>query len=111
MSRPTKVKVGHVLFTIKWVDKDDWKDPETDGTMEMSSGTIEINVGPEESMEIHRQECLMHEILHAVFATTQITHEKWHRLDDVEEHVVRYTSPTLMNVLRDNPKVLEYLLR
>lgn len=47
-------------------------------------------------------ECLLHEILHAVFTVAGIESED-------EERLVNAIAPTLLDTLRRNPKLVDYL--
>jgi hypothetical protein len=66
-------------------------------------GTIELN--PIAPNPIHGADTVLHEILHAVYANAGLS-----PLSD-EEHVCSAISTGLLQVLRDNPKLVAWLTK
>lgn len=54
------------------------------------------------------RETFMHELLHAVFDQNGLAHE-WG--EEVTESATRRTSPVLLALLRDNPKLIAFLMK
>lgn len=113
MNRPSKVVIGPHTYDILWGEAS-WK--------KHSTGNDENDIGQtlvrESKLLIHgwdlslsqAQDTLLHEILHAILRTWG-----WQGLDlgkghDLEEAVVSITTPLLLKVLQDNPKVYEWLV-
>lgn len=112
LKRPKSVKVGPYVYTITFVKEPDWSADEADagGVTRNESHRIDIRLEPgcnEDSL----RGILVHEILHVIFHVGSIgpTIRKISK-SDMEEFVVASTEPVLLAVLRDNPKVLAYLL-
>lgn len=112
--RPESVFVGHVCYSIEWLPNDEWErsgeNPNWAGVskhMEMRI-IIRLVVG---AQEVHFQETLLHEILHAVWATTGLNHAHESFPDEErEEALVSMQSPGLVFVLKHNPQVLKYII-
>lgn len=111
--RPTFVQIGFLPFEIQWIDDADWpkEDNEDGGLMEGSQALIKIRVN-EDTHENNLREVLLHELMHAIFFVTQLTNLNWKEVDanDLEEEVIRITTPMILMVLRYNEEVFEYLV-
>lgn len=57
--------------------------------------------------KIFERETVLHELLHAMFDMTGLSHELGM---DKEENIIRRLSPVLLDFLMSNPHILEYLL-
>lgn len=113
MSRPSKVKVGHLTYTIEWTSEEDWPAEHSgDGGLTFNhSARILVRLGDKDaSPQVHR-EILLHEIMHACWAVSMVCHTNWREVasDDVEETAIRFSSPVLLDVLRSNPTVARFL--
>lgn len=64
--------------------------------------TLTIHVHPETAPSLQR-ETLLHELLHAVIAVSGVKVKN-------EERVIRALSPVLLDTLRRNPELADYLL-
>ncbi len=112
--RPTKVKVGWMEYDILWVSHQMWPAGRQSslGVTFSNRSEILMREGDEESpvySEIQLRETLLHEILHAVYHVTNLTTNPV-QTDNPEEYVVGVLAGPVLAVLRDNPKVLAYLL-
>lgn len=113
---PSTVQVGMVTYQVH-SDPGDWMRVEHENQRKGDYGhcdhtTAMIHINPDCSPDVARL-TLWHEVLHCLCETVMAS-PNWRGLgqskDDREETVVRILeSPTLL-VLRDNPKLLAYLL-
>jgi hypothetical protein len=60
--------------------------------------------------ESHYQEVLLHEVLHAVWDSTMLTHINLNEQSDAEEFVISLQTPPLLFILKQNPGLSKYLL-
>lgn len=99
---PAKVVIGPHHYKVK-VAKPSGLSHEQYGTTEVGTTTITLAPGMSGSQQ---RDTFLHEVLHAVLSLTG-----WdHRLGDKrEEQLVRSLTPALLEVLRDNPKVVKWL--
>lgn len=112
-ARPTSLRVGYIDFTVEWLTDEEWEAqgfPDSDGGQTNGSQARIVVRTPEKQHEVHAKEILLHETLHAVFYASGLTIEGTLRIqDDIEEHVVGRLSPVLLQTLRDNPDLADYL--
>lgn len=109
--RPSLVKVGHLDFKVKYLPDKEWqKDEDLEdsamGLTECTSARIWIRLFDNQNETVTR-EVLLHEILHAIFYVTSLSEIRPNK--DWEETSIRAIAPTLLSVLRHNPKVSIYL--
>lgn len=114
--RPRSVKIGHIDFTINWIDDAEWTtpnghDPSLQGNFQSNEGRINIRV----QKDVHEQtmrETLWHEIMHGCWwfmCLAQLPVAPGLDKEDQEEDVVfRITHATLL-VMQANPDVMAYL--
>jgi Zn-dependent peptidase ImmA (M78 family) len=97
---PSKVRVGPLVYSVVL---DDAKVP-VDHYGICDKDRTEIHLDPDQS-EIRLRLSLVHELLHALSDLGDLRD-----MDSVaeEERVVRM-APVLLQVIRENPKLLEYL--
>jgi hypothetical protein len=103
---PKKVSVGHVRYTVR-IEKGLASIAGASGTCgeDMQLILIDDQLGPDQE-----RETVLHELMHA------IVHATGHRkaLEEVdknfEELLVYSMSVRLIELLRDNPKLVEYLV-
>jgi hypothetical protein len=114
--RPTSVKVGHMDFSITWVDEKEWlqkDDNDKAGSSWYSNGAIRIRM-QNAGVDVHEdalRECLLHETLHCCWqVVANMAHSRSEENVDVEEWFVGSITMPLIQVLRDNPPVMKYLL-
>lgn len=112
--RPESVKVGFLTFTINWLTPEEWiaagHDLEHDGNTEQGKATINICMSegyPEQSFK----EILLHEILHACWYTSGLTFYPGVKEKDPEEYLVTIQALELIDVIQNNPTVMEYLMK
>jgi hypothetical protein len=108
MRHPTKVKIGPFSFTIEF----------NKSTVERLSGKTkerfhgltapdELLIAVAPTVTPLEREVLMHEILHAICFTSGLTG----KLDtSQEEDIVSTLSPYLLDILRNNKQVTQFLL-
>jgi hypothetical protein len=58
----------------------------------------------------HLRDTLLHEALHAVIAQTGLSESGAPLHGDSEEQVVRALTPMLLHLLRENPKLIQFLV-
>jgi hypothetical protein len=111
--RPFAVKVGHLDFTVEWLPEKEWKkrelDDEDGGSMSGYEALICMRLPDDKINEGVLKEVLLHEIMHACFFVSGLSYEKVHRFEDVEEAFIMRCAPVLLQVLRDNAHLVEYL--
>lgn len=110
--RPTIIQVGYIPFDVTYLDDEAWDKKGLDlgdgGQCNGAKGTIDIR--DTDQHPIHVKEILLHEVLHACFYASQMTIEnRLHREEDIEETVVGRLSPVLLQVIRDNPDLVDFL--
>lgn len=106
MNPPKRVRIGHATFDVKTDPSTqlDLADRNLAGESDGNRLTLKVNTAyPPGTVA----ETLLHEVLHmCLFVTgTDSLIE-----DDVEERVIRPMAMALFGVLRDNPKLVTYLL-
>lgn len=67
---------------------------------------LTVNIRAELAADLTR-ETVLHEVLHTI---TDMIGERMRLGSDREEEIIRSLSPALLMVLRDNPKLVAYLL-
>lgn len=104
MRVPRRIKLGPWDITIEQGVETDLNLRGLMGDWEECPARIRImrNLAP--SME---RETVMHEVLHAVFAMNGLQQE-WG--EEKEEAVVRRLSPVLLAAMRDNPRLVAFLI-
>ena len=110
MSRPNKLKVGHRVYSIRWLDLAQWYGArlteEADGLTFVATGEILIRTyGGDEG---RNRTVLMHELLHVAFADSEGS-PFLDEAKDKEEYAVALLAPRVLEILRTNPKVCRYL--
>lgn len=112
-ARPDHVFIGNHTYEIRWLTMDEWDenrlDPEADACTYARRNIIFIRLYPETS-ESHYHEVLWHEIGHAVWDTTMLTHADLSKHDDAEEFVVGLQSPAQMFVIHHNPALMAWFM-
>jgi hypothetical protein len=117
MTRPRKARVGHLTFSITWVKEADWaglKDrigSEVEDAGGLTNGVTEdIFVRLNDNItENNLKEVLLHELMHACYYVSMKNYDNLFKEEDAEEALIRYISPHLLSVLRDNAPVRRYL--
>lgn len=113
MPRPTKLKIGYITFTVEYLRDSVWLrkglPPGDGGQTHGAAASIKVRDATDLD-EIHVREVLLHEVLHAcVYASGLALEGDPRALLDIEETFVSRTAPTLLDVLRVNPGLVEYL--
>lgn len=110
MKPPRRLKVGHLSYTVE-VDAKRCREADvTYGQSDMRDSTILLS--PEQSAGQLR-DTMLHEVLHCVMDQTNIRHGGDKALiptGDDEERLIHALSPALLAVLRDNPRLIAFLL-
>lgn len=94
---PSRLKVGPFVYRVDTTDEMD----DQDGTTMTSEKSILLRKSLDDQSI---RETLVHEVLHAILDLT------WFRGYDDEERLVASVSPLLYQFLRDNKKVVGWLL-
>jgi len=111
MKRPKKVAVGHVVYDIRTEERLS-EITGTSGTCGQDVQTILIDdqLGPDQE-----RETVLHELLHAIFYATSAHRlleelEKTAEMKDLEENFIQPLASRLLELLRDNPDLVKYLI-
>lgn len=96
MSAPRRIEVGPLVYKVVRADIDDYGQCDHD--------LFEIRLRRRLTREASR-ETLMHETMHACFDVAGIEVD-----EEVEERVIRRLSPILLDTLRRNESLSDYLL-
>jgi hypothetical protein len=105
MRRPTKVKVGAFTYAVEF-ERDITDAKEAEGTVLTTQGRILIHDGMPGD---RTREAFLHELLHAAIDQTPLRAKDKDGRDD-EEDTVAALSPLLFRVLRENPRLVAWLV-
>jgi hypothetical protein len=106
MTFPQKVKVGHVRYTLR-VEKGLASIAGATGTCGEDTQLILVDdqVGPDQE-----RDTVLHELLHAIFFASNVKSIlPGDDTKELEEKLILSTATRLLELLRDNPKLVEYL--
>lgn len=112
---PKRINIGGFKWTIKFVHDKKWqadnrlKDDEGGCTW---PGSLQLWIRYDEEInpDVVR-EVIMHEVLHAIYFHTGTSVGVEHvKRKQIEEYCVSAHSPVLFAALRDNPRLLAYLM-
>ena len=108
MKRPSRVKVGPFWFDIEYMER--VADPDNDlknisGHTSQRTQKILVAVAKDAHEDFVRH-TIWHEIKHAIIG---ITTDK-DGTDDVEETLIQRLSAMEIGVMRENPKLMKYLI-
>lgn len=113
--RPTTLKIGYVDFDVEYVAEEDWIkrgfDDADGGQIDGAKAVISVRC-PDEVVEIHIREILLHEVLHACFYVQGLSNDDGAILRtqvNIEEFAISHISPILIDVFRSNPGLSKYL--
>jgi len=100
MNKPKFVRIAGQKYRIRY----DLEDPDAYGMTDSATNTIQIRANLPEDKMIR---IFMHELTHAViFETTMSTRKRF----DIEE-VCDIVGYHIFTALKDNPEIVEYILR
>ncbi len=108
MKLPGKVHVGPHTYRVicdTAAMNAECRDASEDLAGRCSHRTLTIHVDPDQARSQMR-DTLLHEVLHAVANMTALDNE-WG--DEQEEEVILRLAPALLDVLRRNPRLVEFL--
>lgn len=106
--------VGNATYRIEWLTPDEWQQGRHDDTADgityctVTTIVVRLHAGAPES---HYQEVVWHEICHAIWDTTMLTH--YHSNPDEgdrEEFIIGATTPAQVFVIKQNPALMAWLL-
>lgn len=105
---PSTIHVGPVAFSV-WFNQSKVAAMAESGTAWGAMDSTECIIALREDLpEDMEAVVLLHETLHAIMAQNGLAHDLG---DDAEEKVADRLSFALVKVLRDNPVLVEFLLR
>lgn len=113
VERPGEIQIGNHLFRIDWLSPEEWESarhPDSAAAVTEAEGQmigIRLKASAAESFY---QELLFHEITHAVWDSTMLTHAPLDSIEDKEEFVISLQSPVMLGVLRTNPHLVKYMM-
>ena len=96
---PHKIKVGLHVYRVR-VNASGGMTGSDSGVTDHHGCVVHLDTTQALSM---RQDTLLHETLHAVLLPYNMDSE-------AEEKLIRFLAPALLTVLRENPKLTQYLL-
>lgn len=101
---PERIKIGAHWWTIKHdsIDVPRMRDENVYGESDEKTFTIAIDYGRAHERQA---ETLLHEIYHAIQTTWLLPKDR------SDEAVVKATTAGLLQVLRDNPEVVKFILK
>jgi hypothetical protein len=102
---PRSVKVGATPYSVRYSSR--LSDNGEVGSTTFISQSIELLPGQGPDYE---RDTLLHEVLHAVVFNTNLRSMEGWREDGREEAIVQALAPVLLQVLRENPRLIDYLL-
>jgi hypothetical protein len=104
---PRNILIGHAYYTVKY-DKHLSENSEAIGLT--GPETQRILLDPQVGADVER-ETLLHELIHAICfqAGLRLEGEPFQKTK-VEEKVVWTVAPKILELLRDNPELVEFLL-
>lgn len=110
--RPTTLTIGHVTYTIQWLNEKDWVKQHDPGKMGVFSATtadifIRVEIDGDDVAENALRETLVHEILHGCWHHQNM--EGYVPSEEVQEWVVGTMSMSLIQVLQGNPDVVKWV--
>lgn len=113
VERPESVFIGHTTWSIDWLTGDEWRvhnHPDSaDGICYARRNQICIRIEAE-ARESHYQNTVWHEITHAIWDETGLTHYlKDVASDEQEEFNVGLQSPLMVFVMKHNPQLIKWL--
>ncbi len=111
--RPEHVFIGNHTYQVDWITAEEWEaarhPDDASGVTFSSRNLIVVRLMPE-ARESSYQDVLFHEITHAVWDVTMLTHYHSNVEDgDREEFIIGIQTPGLLFVLQQNPHVVKYL--
>lgn len=112
-ARPEVVKVGNHFFNIEWLSLDEWEARHFDESNDAATHStvqkvyIMLHKGAQES---HYQEVLWHELTHACWDSTMLTHVDIKQVEEPEEVVIMHQSPAHVAMIKENPDLVAYLM-
>lgn len=112
-ARPDAVKVGNHVYSIEWIDGAEWEarhyEENADATTHASLQSIVVLLHKGAS-ESHYHEVVWHELTHAVWDSSMLTHTDLAGHDDPEETVIMHQTPLQVSVLKQNPGLVAWML-
>lgn len=113
VARPEHAFIGNHTYAIEWLGDEDWQRLHlvegADGATYATQQTIYMHIRGN-ARESHYQEILLHELTHAVWDVTGLTHVDLAKHDEAEEFIVGIQAPQLLFVLKQNPPLVKYLM-
>lgn len=102
MKPPAKIRVGHADYRVETVKELDGG--ETMGQFLRDQGIINMVL----TSPVADANTLLHEVLHAAFGESGLDHGV---LSKHEERIVSALTNQLLQIIRDNPKLVSYLTK
>lgn len=101
---PQKVKIGPTHYSINYMSKDQ-DEAGVYGRCNTKTHEIHINrsICDEEA-----KASVLHEVLHGVFSVANVSHVL-NMNEQGEENLIRMLEPFMLQLIRENPKLMEYL--
>ena len=98
-SPPLEIQVGPHAYRVEVVPDGILEGAGADGTCHNRRLTLAVDGGqPPTQMA----DCLLHELTHALLATIKLE-------DDAEEALCLILGPALLDLVRDNPKLIDWI--
>lgn len=102
---PATILIGHAYFDIAF---DPHLNEDSDAVGLTGPETQRILLDPKLGPDVER-ETVLHEALHGIYFQAGLRLEPWSK-DKVEEKIIWSMAPKILELLKDNPELVEYLL-
>lgn len=113
IDRPDFAYVGNHCYRIEWLTEDEWTGQRLDLDDQAQTWSarqlILMRLAPDAQESLY-QETLLHELTHAVWDATALTHVKMTEPADPEEFIIALQTPALLFILKMNPQLTPWLL-
>lgn len=103
---PACVLIGHAYFNIQF---DPHLNEDSEAVGLTGPETQRILIDPKLGPDVER-ETVLHECLHGIYFQAGLRLEQWSR-DKIEEKIIWSMAPRILELLKDNPELTEYLLK
>lgn len=111
--RPDHAFVGNHTYDIEWLTAGEWEGRRMQENADAVTFATQQYIGlllHDGVQESHYQEVLLHELTHAAWDASMLTHVDLSEIEDHEEFLISAQSPPLLGILKSNPDIVKYLM-
>ena len=113
VERPDHAFIGNHVYRVEWLTNEEWEAArhpnDAAACTEAERNLIAIRLKAD-GYESFYQELLIHELTHAAWDATMLTHAPLDSIEDKEEFIIGTQSPALLGILKNNPHIIQYLI-